>query len=49
MTAILRDASGEMHHGILFDPPLCKRVTAEIGSVKRLYRACVMLLYSAKV
>ena len=29
--------------------PYCKRVTAEIGSVKRLYRACVMLLYSAKV
>ena len=23
MTAILRDASGKMHHGILFDPPLC--------------------------
>ena len=22
MTAILRDASGKMHHGILFDPPL---------------------------
>ena len=22
MTAILRDASGNMHHGILFDPPL---------------------------
>ena len=26
MTAISRDASGKMHHGILFDPPLgtCK-------------------------
>ena len=24
MTAILRDASGKMHHGILFDPPLHK-------------------------
>ena len=23
MTAILHDASGKMHHGILFDPPLC--------------------------
>ena len=22
MTAISRDASGKMHHGILFDPPL---------------------------
>ena len=22
MTAMLRDASGKMHHGILFDPPL---------------------------
>ena len=22
MTAILRDASGKLHHGILFDPPL---------------------------
>ena len=22
MTAILRDASGKMHHGILFNPPL---------------------------
>ena len=22
MTAIMRDASGKMHHGILFDPPL---------------------------
>ena len=22
MTAILHDASGKMHHGILFDPPL---------------------------
>ena len=22
MTAILRDVSGKMHHGILFDPPL---------------------------
>ena len=22
MTVILRDASGKMHHGILFDPPL---------------------------
>ena len=22
MTAILRDASAKMHHGILFDPPL---------------------------
>ena len=22
MTAILRDGSGKMHHGILFDPPL---------------------------
>ena len=22
MNAILRDASGKMHHGILFDPPL---------------------------
>ena len=22
MTAILCDASGKMHHGILFDPPL---------------------------
>ena len=22
MTAILRDASGKMHHGILFGPPL---------------------------
>ena len=22
MTAILLDASGKMHHGILFDPPL---------------------------
>ena len=22
MTAILRDATGKMHHGILFDPPL---------------------------
>ena len=28
MTAILRDASGKMHHGILFDPPL---VTMQIG------------------
>ena len=25
MTAILRDASGNMHHGILFDPPLRSR------------------------
>ena len=24
MTAILPDASGKMHHGILFDPPLDK-------------------------
>ena len=24
MTAILRDASGKMHHGILFDPPLLR-------------------------
>ena len=24
MTAILRDASGKMHHGILFDPPQIK-------------------------
>ena len=23
MTAILRDASGKMHHGMLFAPPLC--------------------------
>ena len=22
ITAMLRDASGKMHHGILFDPPL---------------------------
>ena len=22
MTAMLRDGSGKMHHGILFDPPL---------------------------
>ena len=25
MTAMLRDASGKMHHGILFDPPLHPR------------------------
>ena len=25
MTAILRDASGKMHHGILFDPPLPRK------------------------
>ena len=24
MTAILRDVSGKMHHGILFDPPLVR-------------------------
>ena len=24
MTVILCDASGKMHHGIIFDPPLCK-------------------------
>ena len=29
MTAILRDASGKMHHGILFDPPLVKDRKAE--------------------
>ena len=27
MTAILRDASGKMHHGILFDPPLGLHLT----------------------
>ena len=28
MTAILPDASGKMHHGILFDPPLGLRLNA---------------------
>ena len=31
MTAILRDASGKMHHGILFDPPLDNPVAASSG------------------
>ena len=31
MTAILRDASGKMHHGILFDPPLALIIKVAIG------------------
>ena len=34
MTAILRDASGKMHHGILFGPPLVKSLNInENGAV----------------
>ena len=29
MTAILPDASGKMHHGILFDPPLYARIARD--------------------
>ena len=31
MTAILRDASGKMHHGILFVPPLGRLGSTAIG------------------
>ena len=31
MTATLRDASGKMHHGILFDPPLALIIKVAIG------------------
>ena len=31
MTAILRDASGKMHHGILFDPPLGLALKLEVN------------------
>ena len=41
MTAILRDASGKMHHGILFDPPLdlltaIRKVTRVDENVKQI-------------
>ena len=43
MTAILRDASGKMHHGILFDPPLgcvvvvkCRRAYVFLNFLKLL-------------
>ena len=34
MTAILRDASGKMHHGILFDPPLNSTKTKNVSNLK---------------
>ena len=35
MTAILRDASGKMHHGILFDPPLgCLKGLCQLESMR---------------
>lgn len=34
MTAILRDASGKMHHGILFDPPLGSAQTPKFSCTK---------------
>ena len=38
MTAILRDASGKMHHGILFDPPLdCNSNLKKSDKLKKLY------------
>ena len=37
MTAMLRDASGKMHHGILFDPPLTSNRAVENLPQKKLY------------
>ena len=34
MAAILRDAPGKMHHGILFDPPLCSDSNGDIFTCK---------------
>ena len=45
MTAILRDASGKMHHGILFDPPLsvCKLVKLILYKYACGYKLLVVL------
>ena len=38
MTAILRDASGKMHHGILFGPPLGQTIRKLMGGGRAKYK-----------
>ena len=38
MTAILRDASGKMHHGILFDPPLDLHIHEDKSQTRFLHK-----------
>ena len=44
MTAILRDASGKMHHGILFDPPLVKDCIRKLKPLVTLYMSGTYLI-----
>ena len=47
MTAILRDASGKMHHGILFVPPLGLNLSARKFFIRD-FSGCYAILTSPK-
>ena len=44
MTAILRDASGKMHHGILFDPPLRLHIVIKPVNKKNIHSKFFIML-----